>query len=154
MRMVPPRDRAPCDTPSSTRPLACGCCRLAAFDAITRQQRPALERARSPPPVAGGMLPTSQGLGILLHPGGPNVHSQFRHRRPGTLLVLAALGVGCSASAARAGHYTPCDTTMGGQTITLNGHDLSIEQVMSVARHGAQVRLSAPPRQRQSGDYA
>src|SRR5882672_11846611 len=44
MRMVPPRDRAPCDTPSSTRPLACGCCRLAAFDAITRQQRPALGR--------------------------------------------------------------------------------------------------------------
>src|SRR5882762_7713451 len=131
MRMVPPRDRAPCDTPSSTRPLARGCCRLAAFDAITRQQRPA---------VAGGMLPTSQGLGILLHPGGPNVHSQFRHRRPGTLLVLAALGVGCSASAARAGQpYTPCDTTMGGQTITLNGHDLTIEQIISVARHGAQV---------------
>jgi len=100
------------------------------------------------------MLPTSQGLGILLHPGGPNVHSQFRHRRPGTLLVLAALGVGCSASAARAGQpYTPCDTTMGGQTITLNGHDLTIEQVISVARHGAQVQLSADGRQREADNY-
>jgi len=34
---------------------------------------------------------------------------------------------GCSASAARAGQtYAPSDTTMGGQTITLNGHDLTI----------------------------
>ena len=100
------------------------------------------------------MLPTSQGLGILLHPGGPNVHSQFRHRRPGTLLVLAALGVGCSASAARAGQpYTPCDTTMGGQTITLNGHDLTIGQIISVARHGAQVQLSADARQREADNY-
>jgi histidine ammonia-lyase len=100
------------------------------------------------------MLPTSQGLGILLHPGGPNVHSQFRHRRPGTLLVLAALAVGCSASAARAGQpYTPCDTTMGGQTITLNGHDLTIGQIISVARHGAQVQLSADARQREADNY-
>jgi len=28
---------------------------------------------------------------------------------------------------------------MRGQTITLNGHDLTIEQIISVARHGAQV---------------
>jgi histidine ammonia-lyase len=82
------------------------------------------------------------------------VHSHFPHRRPGTLLVLAALGVGCSASAARAGQtYTPCDTTMGGQTITLNGHDLTIRQIISVARHGAQVQLSADARQRQADSY-
>jgi histidine ammonia-lyase len=82
------------------------------------------------------------------------VHSQSRHRRPGTLLVLAALGVGCSASAARAGQtYAPSDTTMGGQTITLNGHDLTIGQIISVARHGAQVQLSTDARQRQADNY-
>ncbi|HLQ08811.1 MAG TPA: aromatic amino acid ammonia-lyase [Steroidobacteraceae bacterium] len=82
------------------------------------------------------------------------MHSQSRHRRPGTLLVLAALGVGCSASAARAGQtYAPSDTTMGGQTITLNGHDLTIGQIISVARHGAQVQLSTDARQRQADNY-
>jgi histidine ammonia-lyase len=82
------------------------------------------------------------------------MHSQSRHRRQGALLVLAALGVGCSASAARAGQtYAPCDTTMGGQTIALNGRDLTIEQIISVARHGAQVQLSADARQREADNY-
>ena len=82
------------------------------------------------------------------------MHPPFRHRRSGTLLVLAALGIGCSASVARAGQtYTPCDTSMGGQTITLNGHDLTIEQIISVARHGARVQLSADARQRQADNY-
>lgn len=39
------------------------------------------------------------------------------------------------------------------QTITLNGHDLSIEQIISVARHGARVQLSADARQRQADNY-
>jgi histidine ammonia-lyase len=82
------------------------------------------------------------------------VHSQFRHRRPGSLLVLVALGAACCASAARAGHaYTPSDTTMAGETITLNGHDLTIEQIVAVARHGAKVQLSADARQRQADNY-
>jgi len=42
---------------------------------------------------------------------------------------------------------------MGGQTITLNGHDLTIEQIISVARHGAQVQLSADGRQREADNY-
>jgi histidine ammonia-lyase len=36
-------------------------------------------------------------------------------------------------------------------TVTLTGHDLTIEQVVQVARHGAQVRLS-PEARRRSGD--
>jgi histidine ammonia-lyase len=42
---------------------------------------------------------------------------------------------------------------MGGQTITLNGHDLTIAQIISVARHGAQVQLSGDARQRQADNY-
>src|ERR1700676_4035461 len=63
MRMVPP---------GGSRAM-----RFIAIDAITRQQRPALERVRLPPAVAGGMLPTSQGLGILLHPGERTCNHNF-----------------------------------------------------------------------------
>jgi len=46
-----------------------------------------------------------------------------------------ALGAGCLASPAMAARsYTPSDTTMTDQTITLNGHDLTIEQIVNVAR--------------------
>ena len=50
------------------------------------------------------------------------------------LLVSLSLG----ALPALAGQtYTPCDETMSGQTVTLTGHDLTIEQIVDVARHGA-----------------
>jgi histidine ammonia-lyase len=49
--------------------------------------------------------------------------------------------------------YTPCDETMSGQTITLTGHDLTIEQIVDVARHGAKVQLSAEARQREVDNY-
>ena len=49
--------------------------------------------------------------------------------------------------------YTPCDETMSGQTITLTGHDLTIEQIVDVARHGAKVQLSAEARQREADNY-
>ena len=38
--------------------------------------------------------------------------------------------------------YTPITPTMADHTITLTGHDLTIEQVIAVARDGAQVRYS------------
>ena len=49
--------------------------------------------------------------------------------------------------------YTPCDETLSGQTITLTGHDLTIEQIVDVARHGAKVQLSAEARQREADNY-
>ena len=49
--------------------------------------------------------------------------------------------------------YTPCDETMSGQTITLTGHDLTIEQIVDVARHGAKVQLSPEARQREADNY-
>jgi histidine ammonia-lyase len=82
------------------------------------------------------------------------VHARCRHRRRRPRLALAALVVGCFASAAFAGQsYTQSDTTMSDRTITLNGHDLTIEQIVDVARHGAKVQLSADARQRQADNY-
>ena len=69
-------------------------------------------------------------------------------------LALATLLAGCCASTALAGAgYIPNDTTMSGQTIMLTGHDLTIEQIVAVARHGAKVQLSADARQRQADNY-
>ncbi len=49
--------------------------------------------------------------------------------------------------------YHPIDPTEAGKTITLTGHDLTIEQVIEVARGGAQVQLSAEAKQRESDNY-
>jgi histidine ammonia-lyase len=49
--------------------------------------------------------------------------------------------------------YNPCDETMSGETITLTGRDLTIEQIVDVARHGAKVQLSAEARQREADNY-
>jgi histidine ammonia-lyase len=79
-----------------------------------------------------------------------------RSRRRGLRppLALATLLAGCFASAALAGQsYVQADSTMSDRTITLNGHDLTIEQIVDVARHGAKVQLSADARQRQADNY-
>jgi histidine ammonia-lyase len=49
--------------------------------------------------------------------------------------------------------YHPIHPTMTDQTITLTGHDLTIDQVVQVARDGAQVRLSPDARQREADNY-
>jgi histidine ammonia-lyase len=70
------------------------------------------------------------------------------------MLVIAALGASLVALPGLAGQtYTPCDETMDGQTITLTGHDLTIEQIVDVARHGAKVQLSPEARQREVDNY-
>jgi histidine ammonia-lyase len=42
---------------------------------------------------------------------------------------------------------------MSDRTVTLNGHDLTIDQVVMVARHGAKVELSKEARQREADNY-
>ena len=67
------------------------------------------------------------------------------------LTMIAALG---SAGAAHAGaSYTPINATAGDRTVTLNGHDLTIEQIVMVARDGAKVELSPAARQREADNY-
>jgi histidine ammonia-lyase len=49
--------------------------------------------------------------------------------------------------------YRPINATMPDKTITLTGHDLTVEQVVDVARYGAKVQLSPEARQRQADNY-
>jgi len=60
----------------------------------------------------------------------------------------------CGAGSVFAGTgYRPISVTMSDRTVTLTGHDLSIDQIMMVARHGAKVALSDQARQRQADNY-
>jgi histidine ammonia-lyase len=82
------------------------------------------------------------------------MHSRWRHYPRLALSSLITLGValiGRNALAAEV--YAPITPTMSDQTITLNGHDLTIEQIVKVARHGAKVELSADARQREADNY-
>jgi histidine ammonia-lyase len=49
--------------------------------------------------------------------------------------------------------YTPITPTMSDQTILLDGHHLTIEEIVKVARYGAKVELSADARQREADNY-
>ena len=49
--------------------------------------------------------------------------------------------------------YMPIKATMAGKTVTLTGHDLTIEQVMDVARRGAKVEYSAAAKQNMEDNY-
>jgi len=60
---------------------------------------------------------------------------------------------GASMSALAAPDYQPITPTLSGNMITLTGHDLTIEQVIDVARYGAKVQLSADAKRSQSDAY-
>ena len=49
--------------------------------------------------------------------------------------------------------YTAINPTAAGQTITLSGHDLSLEQIVQVARYGAKVQLSPEAQRREADNY-
>jgi histidine ammonia-lyase len=49
--------------------------------------------------------------------------------------------------------YHPIRPSMVDKTITLTGHDLTIEQLVDVARNGAKVQLSPEAKQRQADNY-
>jgi len=49
--------------------------------------------------------------------------------------------------------YTAIASDMSGRTVTLTGHDLSIDQIVMVARHGARVALSDDARRREADNY-
>jgi histidine ammonia-lyase len=67
--------------------------------------------------------------------------------------LLLLIGVfGPTALAANMA-YTPITPTLADKTITLTGHDLTIEQIVQVARYGAKVELSPAARQRESDNY-
>ena len=49
--------------------------------------------------------------------------------------------------------YHAIEPTEAGKTVTLTGHDLTIEQVIEVARGGAMVQLSQEAKQREIDNY-
>src|SRR5919106_1186580 len=64
-------------------------------------------------------------------------------RRLGCALLIVGfvLGVPAAASAQQEG-FTPINPTKAHKTITLTGEDMSIQDVVDIARHGAKVRIS------------
>ena len=67
------------------------------------------------------------------------------------LLYFALVGTAKSAPSSLYHAITP---RMSDQTIVLDGHDLSIDQVIQVARFGAKVVLNPEARQRSADAFA
>ena len=84
----------------------------------------------------------------------PN-HSAFARNR--LTLGLVLLGITTAAAAAPDARAQTADTFVSAaqdaaaQTVTLNGHDLTIDQVALIARHGAHIALT-PEARRRSAD--
>jgi histidine ammonia-lyase len=74
------------------------------------------------------------------------------HARCVAGLLLSATFLGAPSALAEQ-VYKPIDPTMANQTITLTGHDLTIEQVVAVARYGARVQLSPEATRREADNY-
>ncbi|MDP9066658.1 MAG: aromatic amino acid ammonia-lyase [Pseudomonadota bacterium] len=70
------------------------------------------------------------------------------------LLILIILIAGCSGrpSLAATG-YTPIVPRMSDRTVILTGHDLTIDQIVMVAREGARVVLGEQASRRESDNY-
>ena len=74
----------------------------------------------------------------------------------GRVKAIASLAVGLIGAAgpsAFGADYHPIAPTQAEHVITLTGSDLTIEQVIEVARYGAPVQLSAEARQREADNY-
>jgi len=72
----------------------------------------------------------------------------------GAVVWLSAIGIGLPADAAAPQPaYRAITPTMADQTVTLNGRDMTIEQVVQIARHGARVALAPEARQRANDNY-
>src|SRR5579863_4819037 len=68
-------------------------------------------------------------------------------------VLAGAVLWGAALAAPAAPYYVPITPTMSDRTVTLNGHHLTIDQVVMVARYGAKVELSKEARQREADNY-
>src|SRR5258708_34281677 len=79
----------------------------------------------------------------------------FNSRLSAGSLVLAALSLAAlDAAAAPAAPYRPIVPSMSEKTIVLTGRDLTVDQVVQVARYGAKVALTPEARQRSADAHA
>src|SRR5882672_654013 len=87
----------------------------------------------------------------------PGTLMLFLSRVPliGSLGALAALSLAAlNAAAAAAAPYHPITPTASDKTVVLTGRDLTIDQVVQVARYGAKVALTSEARQRSADAHA
>src|SRR5579859_3735271 len=68
------------------------------------------------------------------------------------VLIASHLSFPASADAPQFSYHS-ITPTLADQTVTLTGHDLSLDQVIAVARGGAKVRISAEAKQRDADNY-
>jgi histidine ammonia-lyase len=75
--------------------------------------------------------------------------------RTRALIIIGAMAswAGASPPALAAADYQPVTATLSGKTITLSGRDLTIDEVVEVARFGAKIQLSPEARQRQADNH-
>ena len=78
----------------------------------------------------------------------------FRASSLSSLGAMAALCAGVANAAPAAAPYRAIVPSLADKTIVLTGRDLTIEQVVQVARHGAKVALSPEARQRSADAHA
>src|SRR3984957_15907606 len=69
-------------------------------------------------------------------------------------VAAALLLTAANAAAASAAPYRPITPSMADKTVVLNGHDLTVDQVVQVARYGAKVALTPEARQRSADAHA
>jgi histidine ammonia-lyase len=82
------------------------------------------------------------------------MHSPLRHYWRLAFSSMLTLGVGCIGQDAVAAQvYMQITPTMSDQMILLDGQNLTIEQIVKVARYGAKVELSTDARQREADNY-
>ena len=71
----------------------------------------------------------------------------------GGLAAIACTACVWTVPAWAAPDHHPIQPTQAGKTITLTGHDLTVDQVVQIARYGAKVELSANARKRSADAY-
>jgi histidine ammonia-lyase len=83
-----------------------------------------------------------------------SIQNSWRLRASAAICALMIAGATpIAASAEATGGYQAISPTMADKTVILTGHNLTVEQVLEVARHGAQVQLSAEAKQREADNY-
>ena len=85
-----------------------------------------------------------------------NYKNLLRRRSISRIAVVATglwLGGPVVAATDLIAPYQPIEPTMADTTITLTGHDLTIEALVQIARHGAKVRIGAEAKQRTVDAY-
>jgi len=81
-------------------------------------------------------------------------HSRVSSCGSGLGVAAALLLAAANVSAASAVPYRPITPSMADKTVVLSGHDLTVDQVVQVARYGAKVSLTPEARQRSADAHA